>query len=157
MTTHDDLNHSPTAEPALPSAADFRDIIEQGRQAKRVEAERERKAAEEETAHQKELFLARTLTPEALDRILSRVRTAAENGETEILLGHFPSAWCTDGGRKINAREEGWPDTLQGFAHEFHEFWERELKAKGFHLSVEIISFPGGMPGDVGVTLSWGD
>ena len=49
----------------------------------------------------------------------------------------------------------GWPDTLQGFAREFYEFWERELKPKGFGLRAEIVSFPGGLPGDVGAFLTW--
>jgi len=29
------------------------------------------------------------------------------------------------------------------------------LKALGYHLRYEIVDYPGGMPGDVGVTLSW--
>ncbi len=65
-------------------------------------------------------------------------------------------AWCADGERKINAREDGWSGTLQGFAREFHEFWGRVLKTKGFFLSAEIIDVPGSVPDDVGVILAWG-
>ncbi|WP_372395917.1 hypothetical protein ABMY26_08925 [Azospirillum sp. HJ39] len=156
MTTHDDPARPDTGGAILPSAAEMRSIIEDGRRARLAEKERAAKAAEDEKTHRKELFLSSSLTPETIDRIMGRVRSAAGNGESEILLGHFPSDWCTDGGRKINAREDGWPDTLQGVAREFYEFWQQDLKAKGFVLSVEIISFPGGMPGDVGVTLAWG-
>jgi hypothetical protein len=35
------------------------------------------------------------------------------------------------------------------------EFWQRQLKSKGYHLRYEIVDYPGGMPGDVGITLSW--
>jgi hypothetical protein len=72
------------------------------------------------------------------------------------MLGEFPSAWCTDGGRRINNQPDpSWPDTLQGFAREFYEFWERELKTKGYGLRAEIVSFPDGRPGDVGAFLTW--
>ena len=86
---------------------------------------------------------------------MTRVRTAAESGATESMIGQFPSDWCTDGGRRINVPEQDWPDTLQGIAREFYEFWERELKPKGFGLRAQIISFPDGKPGDVGAFLSW--
>jgi len=87
--------------------------------------------------------------------IMRRVHDAAEGGASEIMIGKFPCALCTDGGRKINAPEESWPDTLQGIAREFFEFWERNLKPRGFRLRVQILDFPGGKPGDVGAFLSW--
>ncbi|MCG5240328.1 hypothetical protein [Azospirillum doebereinerae] len=139
----------------IPSAADIRSLTEERKRLKAAEEARERALLDEEEKHRKDLFFSRKLTPEVVDRIMRRVRTAAENGQSELLLGHFPSAWCTDHGRKINVREDGWPDTLQGMAREFYEFWDANLKASGFHIAVEIISFPDGMPGEVGVTLSW--
>jgi len=141
---------------AIPSAADIRGITEDWRRMRAAEEARERALLDEEEKHRKDLFFSQKLTPEIVDRIMRRVRNAAANGQTELLLGHFPSAWCTDHGRRINVREEGWPDTLQGLAREFYEFWDANLKATGFHIAVEIISFPDGMPGEVGVTLSWG-
>lgn len=155
MTIHENSTEPADGGLVLPSAADIRGIIERSKAAKIAETNKEKIVADEELKHRKEMFLAQKLTPDIIDRIMTRVKNAAENGETEILLGHFPSAWCSDGGREINAREEGWPETLQGFAREFYEFWEKDLKPTGFHLSVEIVSFPGGMPGDVGATLSW--
>jgi hypothetical protein len=140
----------------LPSAKDICEIIHAKKQAKEAEERRREQAAEEERKHQREMFLARKLSPEFVARMMVRVRDAADTGASEIMLGHFPASWCSDGGRKINAPEESWPDTLQGFAREFFEFWERELKPRGFRLRVEIISFPGGMPGDVGAYLAWG-
>jgi len=103
-----------------------------------------------------EMFQTRKLTPDLINTVMMRVRHAAENGDSKVLLGHFPSEWCSDGGRRINVAEEDWPDTLPGLAREFFEFWERELKPRGFRLSAEIVSFKAdGIPGDVGAYLSW--
>jgi len=140
----------------LPSATDICEIIEAKRRARVAEELRQHQAAEEEKKHQRDMFLARKLSPEFIAQVMARVRSAADSGASEIMLGQFPAAWCTDGGRKINAPEESWPDTLQGFAREFFEFWERELRPRGFRLRAEIVSFPNGMPGEVGAFLVWG-
>jgi len=155
MATMSDKAGETHAGPDLPSAKDMRDIIEEKKRDKAATEEKLRHAAEEEKKHQQALFLQRKLTPELISQIMARVRAAAETGATEILLGQFPSEWCTDGGRRIDMREDGWPDTLPGVAREFYEFWERNLKPKGFQLRAEIITFPGGKLGDVGGFLSW--
>ena len=155
MTTTSDVTDQTDGKLELPSAEDLRGIIEQREKKKAAEEAQKRAALEEEKKHQEELFLARKLTPDALGLIMRRVRDAAESGATEFMVGKFPSAWCTDGGREINAPEASWPETLQGFAKEFYEFWERHLKPKGIHLRVQVLDFPGGMPGDVGAFLSW--
>ncbi|WP_042445045.1 hypothetical protein [Azospirillum sp. B510] len=139
----------------LLSAADVRSLVARQKSALLAEDARKRKVAEEELKHQKEMFLHGTVTPDFIAHLTSRIGNAAANGEMQLLLGRFPSAWCTDGGRAINARETDWPATLQGFARDFYDFWERELKPRGFQMEVAIIDFPGGMPGDVGATLSW--
>jgi hypothetical protein len=110
---------------------------------------------EEEKKHQQDAFLTRKVTPGYINTLMLRIRSAVETGAHEIMVGQFPSDWCTDGGRAINAAEDGWPVTLQGMAWEFYEFVERDLKPRGFHLHVKIINFPGGMLGDVGAFLSW--
>jgi hypothetical protein len=38
---------------------------------------------------------------------------------------------------------------------EIYEFWRRQFKPKGYHIRFEILDYPGGMPGDVGIALSW--
>ena len=72
------------------------------------------------------------------------------------MLLRFPSQACSDGGRAINAMEPGWPSTLRGEAAEMFLRWERDLKPHGFHLGARVLEFPGGMPGDVGLFLVWG-
>jgi molybdopterin-biosynthesis enzyme MoeA-like protein len=67
----------------------------------------------------------------------------------------FPNHICTDNGRAINQVEDGWEQTLTGVPKEIYEFWKRQLKPRGYHIRYEIIDYPGGMPGDVGIFLSW--
>ena len=155
MTTNHEVAGVHTAQ-ALPTAGDIRGIIERKIRNRLAEESRHRKTVEAELEQQKKAFDARKLTPQFIDLVMSRIRRAAENGEYNILVGQFPSAWCSDGGRSINVREEGWPETLPNFAREFFEFWKRELKPRGFRLSAEIVTFKaGGLPGDVGAYLSW--
>lgn len=130
-----------------------------------------RKAAEEqklldaEEAKRKalldELSTPLEMTEEAIERGLQRVaamvQAAAERGRTEVLAFRFPNALTTDRGRAINYAESGWPNTLTGRPKQVYQFWETHLAPKGFKLRASIVDFPGGMPGDVGFFLSWGD
>jgi hypothetical protein len=88
--------------------------------------------------------------------LMHQARQAAERGEKEFLLLRFPSQLCSDAGRSINAGEPNWPTTLRGEAAEIYLGWERDLKRHGFRLSARVLEFPGGMPGDIGLFLSWG-
>jgi hypothetical protein len=54
-----------------------------------------------------------------------------------------------------NNYEADWPKTLTGFAKRAHEFWQKEFEPKGYKMRVQILDFPGGMPGDVGIFLRW--
>lgn len=83
------------------------------------------------------------------------IQRAAGNGLTEIEVGRFPNQLFTDRGRAINQQEPGWPDTLTGLPKELFEFWQKYLKPRGYRLRFQIVDFPGGMPGDIGITLSW--
>ena len=62
---------------------------------------------------------------------------------------------CTDRGRAINQREPDWQKTLTGYPKELYDFWERHLKARGYKVGFQIVDFPGGRPGDIGITLRW--
>ncbi|MCG7394284.1 hypothetical protein MHY87_15365 [Microvirga sp. ACRRW] len=101
------------------------------------------------------------LTPEALQEILqplrSKLRSAAERGQNELMVMRFPNALCTDHGRAINNSDPGWPDTLTGRPRQAYELWRDQLRPAGFRLSALIIEWPGGLPGDVGFFLKWGD
>jgi hypothetical protein len=73
------------------------------------------------------------------------------------LVLRFPNELCSDGGRAINIAAAAWPATLRGEAAELYLRWEQELKPAGFGLSAYVLEFPGGMPGDIGMFLVWGE
>jgi len=45
--------------------------------------------------------------------------------------------------------------TLTGLPKELFFFWRQYLQPRGYKLRFQIVDFPNGMPGDIGVTLSW--
>jgi hypothetical protein len=73
----------------------------------------------------------------------------------EIQVMRFPNSLCTDRGRAINQQEAGWENTLTGLPKELFAFWKKHLQPRGYKLRCEIVDFPNGMPGDVGMTLGW--
>jgi len=116
--------------------------------------ERVRKEQEEKRALH-EAFLARDLDPDVRARVNAVVRRAAEQGLHEVQVVTFPASYCNDQGRRINNTEPDWPDSLQGFAKKAHEFFEAELKPLGFRARAQVLSYPDGELGDVGLFLSW--
>lgn len=93
---------------------------------------------------------------EALRRVALIVNRAAGNGLTEVQVYRFPNALTTDHGRAINQQEPGWENTLTGLPREMYQFWERQLRPRGYKIRFQIVSWPEGMPGDIGITLKWG-
>jgi hypothetical protein len=92
---------------------------------------------------------------EALRRVAVIIERAVSNGLTEVQVYRFPNALCTDHGRAINQQEPGWEATLTGLPKEMFQFWERQLRPSGYKIKFQIVDFPDGMPGDVGITLKW--
>ncbi|PWK68470.1 hypothetical protein [Aminobacter sp. AP02] len=116
------------------------------------------KAAEDA---EKKALLDRLIKPsgvsdeEALKRVATIIQRAVSNGKTEVQVYRFPNSLCTDGGRAINQQERGWETTLTGLPKEMYEFWQRQLQPRGYKLSMQIVDFSSGVPGDVGVMLKW--
>jgi hypothetical protein len=48
-----------------------------------------------------------------------------------------------------------WPDSLEGFARRAYDFYMKELRPLGYKLHAQVISFPGGVPGEIGLFLKW--
>ena len=92
---------------------------------------------------------------EAISRAVRIIERAVSSGLTEVQVHRFPNQLCTDKGRAINQREPGWENTLTGVPKEIYQLWHKYFRPRGYKLRVQIIDFPGGMPGDVGMTLSW--
>src|SRR6478609_3936283 len=62
------------------------------------------------------------------------IQRAVRNGLSEVQVYRFPNSLCTDRGRAI-----------------------KHLKPRGYRIKYQIIEFPDGMPGDIGIVLAWGD
>jgi hypothetical protein len=124
--------------------------------AKAKKAMERQRVEEEEQAGLREVFMSRDIHPEAKARVNAAVRRAAEQGNRQVLAVTFPATYCNDRGRRINNLESDWPDSLEGFAKKAYEFYMAELKPLGFKLTAQVLDYPGGMPGRIGLYLSWG-
>lgn len=145
------------ADDLLPRAADLLQRIAEVEAQKASEYMRKQAAAD---AEKKELLdkLSRpsgVSDEERMKRAAAIINRAASNGLTEVLVGTFPNQVCTDRGRVINQQENGWEMTLTGLPKELFEFWQKYLQPRGYKLKYQIVNFPNGMPGDMGITLSW--
>jgi hypothetical protein len=154
MTTMDQVT---TPDAVLPNAKDLLKRLAQAEAEKAAQAERLMAAREAE----KKALLEQLSKPsgssdeEKLKRAAAIIERAVANGQTEVLVLRFPNPLCTDRGRAINQAEPGWEATLTGLPKELYGFWQKHLRPRGYHLKLEIIDFPGGMPGDIGATLTW--
>jgi len=148
MTSFDDL---------LPKAEDCMKKIAAVEAEKASEYMRKQQAAEQE----KRALLEKLSHPssvsdeERMTRAAAIIKRAVDNGLTEVEIMRFPNALCTDRGRAINQQEPGWENTLTGLPKEIFVFWQTYLRDRGYKLRYQIVDFPNGMPGDVGVTLGW--
>ncbi len=142
----------------LPSAGDF---MKKLALAEAEEAEKQARKLAEAEAEQKALLDQLTKASglsdeEAIQRAIKIIERAVSNGRTEVQVHRFPNKLCTDKGRAINQQEPGWENTLTGRPKEIYELWAKYFRPRGYKLRVEIVDFPGGMPGDVAMTLKWG-
>lgn len=150
------------ADETFMSAADLRNYMVEMQMAKATKSldgmDRAEKARQDLIKRMSEPL---ELTPEQLRDILvplkAKLRTAAERGQTELMVMRFPNAICTDHGRAINNADPSWPETLTGRPRQAYELWRDQLRDAGFRLNAMIIEWPGGMPGDVGFFLRWGE
>jgi hypothetical protein len=138
------------------SVKDLQDYMAQRRRAE--QAEDDARHAEMEKAQQeqiKSLMVPIEIDDARLANFMRRVRQAAERGEHQILILRFPSAMCRDSGRAINNSLPGWEDSLVGLPQQLLNVWREHLKPLGFGLSAEVLDYPGGMPGDIGLFCRW--
>ena len=135
-------------------------------QAKIAEAEGAKASAALKAMHaeeeEKRALLERLTKPSGLsdDEVMEKasiiINRAVENGQMSVQVFTFPHSICSDNGRAINQAETGWEATLTGIPKEIYDFWKRQLQPRGYHIRYETINYPGGMPGDIGIILSWG-
>jgi len=139
------------------SASDFRSLVSDFKHGEADRNREERLAAVNRRKAQVKDLIDHHIRDDKWQTLLHQAREAAERGEREFMLLRFPSQLCSDGGRAINAPEPDWPQTLRGEAAELYLRWEHDLKPQGFHLHAQVLEFPGGYPGDIGLFLVWGE
>ena len=139
----------------LPTAKEVMEQIALKEAEKASAAARELSAAEAEKKALIEKFSkpSGVSDEERLARAAAIIKRAANNGLTEVEVVRFPNELCVDRGRAINQREAGWEKTLAGYPKELYDFWQKHLKARGYKVGFQIVDFPGGRPGDIGITL----
>ena len=141
----------------LPSA---KEVMQQIALAEAEEAEKQARMLAEAQAEKKALIDALSKPSgiseqEAIRRAMAIIERGMKNRKTESEVFRFPGQLCTDKGRAINQQEPGWEKTLTGIPMEIFQLWTDYLQPRGYRISYQIIDFPGGVPGDVGITLSW--
>jgi hypothetical protein len=144
-------------EDILPKASDVMMKIAEAQAEKAAAHDRQKAAAQaEKDAMIKKLSQPSGLSEEEKVKLAATViKRAMDNGMLEVQVYRFPNALCTDQGRAINQAEAGWEETLTGIPKEIFHLWQDHLREKGYKIRYQIIDFPGGMPGDIGITLSW--
>ncbi len=152
--------HDTLGDETFMSADDLRaymDELERAKLDKVVAAMDQKDKARQELI--KTLSTPIDVTPERVHEIaqnlITKMRLAAQRGETEIMVMRFPNELCTDKGRAINNADENWPDSLTGRPRQAYELWRERLRPAHYKLKAMIVDWPGGMPGDVGFFLSW--
>ena len=142
----------------LPTATEMMEKLAAAEGKKASEALRLKAKAEAEH----KALIEKFTTPSGLsdeeikERALVIIQRAIQNGLTQVQFYRFPNTLCTDRGRAINQQERNFASTLTGVPKEIYEFWDRQMRPLGYKLQFQIVDFPGGVPGDVGITLKWG-
>jgi hypothetical protein len=150
---------SEKSDDLLPSASACRTKIAQVEGEKASEYMRNKAKADAE----KKALMDRLSKPsgvsddERLKRAATIIKRAVSNGLREVEVGRFPNALCTDHGRAINQMEPGWEETLTGLPKELFQFWKKHLQPRGYKIKFQIVDYSGGVPGDVGISLSWNE
>ena len=141
----------------VPSA---KEVMQQIALAEAEEAKKQARAQSEAEAEKKALIEQLSKPPgtsdeEAIRRGLEIIHRAIKNRLTEVEIIRFPNELCTDKGRAINQQEPGWEKTLTGTPKEIYQFWDKYFRPRGYKLRVQIVDFPGGLPGEIAMTVSW--
>jgi len=147
-----------TTDALLPSANEVKEKIAL---AEAEDAEKEARVRAEAEVEKRALVDAlmkpsRLSEEEAIRRAMSIIERGIKSRRTESEVFRFPNQLCTDKGRAINQQEPGWEETLIGEPKEMYQFWYKHLRPRGYKLKVQIVDFPDGLPGDIGMTLRWG-
>jgi hypothetical protein len=143
------------------------DLIPNARELQKQAALKEAQKADEAAKHlaaaeaEKQALIGKLSQPsgkteeEKVQLASTVIQRAVRNGLSEVQVYRFPNSLCTDKGRAINQMEKGWEKTLSGIPKEIYQLWSDYLQPRGYRIRYQIIDFPGGVPGDISITISW--
>jgi hypothetical protein len=143
------------------------DLIPSARELQKQAALKEAQKADEAAKHlaaaeaEKQALIGKLSQPsgkteeEKVQLASTVIQRAVRNGLSEVQVYRFPNSLCTDKGRAINQMEKGWEKTLSGIPKEIYQLWSDYLQPRGYRIRYQIIDFPGGVPGDISITISW--
>ena len=134
---------------------DLKKVTSDAEMKKAEELLKRAKKQEEEQKELHEMFMAKEIPPNAGERVNNAVRRAAEQGLDEAQIFTFPATYCNDHGRRINNNEPDWPLSLEGYAKKAYDYYDKELRPLGYKLRLQVLDYPGGMPGNIGLFLKW--
>jgi hypothetical protein len=141
---------------AMPQSADALRMSILQKEMEKLDVERKAKEAEErKLADFTARFLREHVSEDEIAMVRRLVMNAVKDGKMEAMVYSFPSDLCTDSGRAINNNDPRWPETLQGKAKEFFDRYQEFGKPQGYKLKAMVVTFPGGVPGDIGFFLNW--
>ncbi|MDP9629460.1 hypothetical protein [Ensifer sp. ENS11] len=145
-----------TGQPAaIPTAADLRKNLLEKQLAAMERDDKIRDREREERAKFADEFFKDHVGEAERAIIRKVVMRAVADGKMEALVYTFPSDFCTDNGRAINNADPQWPETLQGKAKELYDRFKAAAQPQGYKLKAMVVTFPGGIPGDIGFFLNW--
>jgi hypothetical protein len=147
------LEHAKMTGPLTPQ--ELRKRTEDKAMAEAKKAFEAMRKAEDQKRDLHEMFMTSDVRPDGMERLMAAVSRAAENGKSELLVVRFPSAYLSDGGRAVNNFEPTWPKSLSGYAKHAYDFWEKNLREHGYKLRAQVLEYPDGKPGDVGLFIVW--
>ncbi len=143
------------AESEIPGARELRNLAAEAALRESGACHGRRNEEEERRRRWIHELLHADLTPGLVEHIRHTCLEAARRGETRALVYRFPSEMLEDRGRAIIDQDPEWPKTLRGQPRKVYEFWKRELEPRGYKLTVRLLNYRDGLPGDVGFYLSW--
>jgi hypothetical protein len=137
------------------SPDDLHKIGDDTEMAKLREALDKKKKHDEDEEAVRAAFMSREVRPDAMERLMTYLQRAATQGVREIKVLEFPAGYCTDHGRAINNFAPDWPQTLDGHAKRAYEWYQKHLEPLGYKTRAEVLTYPEGNLGTIGLFLRW--
>ena len=92
---------------------------------------------------------------EKIKRASAVIQRAVRNGLHEVQVYRFPNVLCTDRVERSTRWKQAGKTRSPEFPKEIYQLWKDYLQPRGYKIAYQIIDFPGGVPGDIGITLRW--